>query len=161
MVLVKIVEKIESTVESYSVYVSNLNLKKETTEEEIQKHFESCGKILKIEKNEQWSSDNKNENKPKDNTPSYAIIYFDSLESVRNAVKLTNSKLNGKKIRVDFNVEGSKKIVKNLKKTQKIENMIHVSNLKFETTRFEIEDLFNTIGKVVSINMPANKNGRV
>jgi RNA recognition motif-containing protein len=74
---------------------------------------------------------------------------------------MTNSKLNGKKVRVDFNVEGSKKIVKNLKKTQKIENMIHVSNLKFETTRFEIEDLFNTIGKVVSINMPANKNGRV
>jgi RNA recognition motif-containing protein len=83
------------------------------------------------------------------------------LESVRNALKMTNSKLNGKKVRVDFNVEGSKKIVKNLKKTQKIENMIHVSNLKFETTRFEIEDLFNTIGKVVSINMPANKNGRV
>jgi RNA recognition motif-containing protein len=52
MVKVKIIKKIESNEETFSVYVSNINLKKETNEEEIQKHFESCGKILKIEKNE-------------------------------------------------------------------------------------------------------------
>ena len=83
------------------------------------------------------------------------------MDSIKKAVKLTNTKLNGKKIRVDYNVEGSKKMIKNLKTKQIIEHMIQVSNFPFETTRFDLEEIFNKAGKIKSINMPANKNGRV
>eukprot|EP01080_Neovahlkampfia_damariscottae_P001465 gene1465-12084_t len=144
----KKIEK-ETSEPGFSIFVGNLNLKKKTKKKDFMNHFKDCGEITKIEVE-----------KKKDVFTGKAVVHFTTMESVKKAVKLTNTKLNGKKIRVDANVEGSKKIIKNLKKNQIIEHMIHVSNFTFETTRFELEDLFNQVGKIISINMPANKNGR-
>ncbi|GJQ68534.1 hypothetical protein Trydic_g17103 [Trypoxylus dichotomus] len=136
-----------------TLFVKNLNF--ETTDENLKKHFKSCGKIYYA-----TVAMKKDRNDPiKKLSMGYGFVQFMYKSGIDKALKtLQQSTLDGKSLelkrseRTLANVTNTTR--KTSKKTKQTGTKILVRNVPFQATKKEIQELFKAFGEIKALRLP-------
>ncbi|CAH1966721.1 unnamed protein product [Acanthoscelides obtectus] len=136
-----------------TLFVKNLNFK--TTDEDLRKHFEGCGKIHYAN-----LATKKDKSDPKNKlSMGYGFVRYVHKQSADKALKkLQQSVLDGKSLELKRSertlkdeAHVAKKTVKKMKQTG---TKILVRNVPFQASRKEIQELFSTFGEIKALRLP-------
>ncbi|XP_030745137.1 probable RNA-binding protein 19 [Sitophilus oryzae] len=137
-----------------TIFVKNLNFK--TTDENLKKHFDGCGKIKYA-----TVATKKDKNNPGSLlSMGYGFVQFYLKKSADKALKtLQQSVLDGKSLELKRSertlqneVTTTKKVSK--KSTKQTGSKILVKNVPFQANRKEIWELFSTFGEIKDLRLP-------
>nr|CAH7745100.1 unnamed protein product [Callosobruchus chinensis] len=141
-----------------TLFVKNLNFK--TTDEDLRKHFEGCGKIHYAN-----VAMKKDKNDPKSKlSMGYGFVRFMHKKGADKALKtLQQSVLDGKSLelkRSERTLKDDPHVAKKpTKKTKQTGTKILVRNVPFQATGKEIRELFSTFGEIKALRLPKKMGG--
>ncbi|XP_014209588.1 probable RNA-binding protein 19 [Copidosoma floridanum] len=141
-----------------TLFVKNLNFS--TTEEQLKKHFEKCGRL-----HYSTVSKKKDPNNPNNKlSMGYGFVRYKLKSSLEKAMKeLQSSLLDGKTLelkRSERTLQTDIKVVKKTSKsTKQTGTKILVRNVPFQANADEIKDLFKVFGEVKSVRLPKKMVG--
>ncbi|BES97847.1 RNA recognition motif. (a.k.a. RRM, RBD, or RNP domain) [Nesidiocoris tenuis] len=139
--------------EDTALFVKNLNF--ETTDDDLKKHFESCGKIASV-----TVARKKDPKKPGSwLSMGYGFVHFFLKSSLNEALKkLQGSSLQGHTLELKRSNRTMPVDVLNTRKVTNMKNQtgtkIIVRNIPFQATQKEIEDIFKTFGLLKFVRLP-------
>ncbi|KAI7907931.1 uncharacterized protein BX663DRAFT_492468 [Cokeromyces recurvatus] len=143
--------KAAKTDEKYTIFVGGL--KYEATEEDIKKHFESCGEIVEVRLRMDNNATNKNKG--------FCHIDFATKEGKEAALKLSETEFMGRSIRCD-SADGNDRRRNKDENYSPRSNKVFVANLNHdydeEAHRNALKEHFEKFGTIVGdIRLPYNR----
>jgi len=123
------------------VRIGNLSFDLEGKDDEIKKHFESCGEIKNVEMITRKTG----------SFAGIAILEFTDAESAKNALNMNEQEFYGRNLKITYSLEGGKKEI-----SQKPDGCttIFIGNLNFQVTEDQVKEFFADCGDIKECRWP-------
>ena len=136
-------QRTEPTSSEFEVFIGNLSWG--ATEDDIRRHFETCGHTVRV----------KVLTSPDGRSKGIAFVGFENAEAVEAALKLTGSEFMGRQLKVNKAGERPAR-----REARPETNVVFVGNVSYNCTEDDIRAMFTPCGDIKTIRLAKGEDGR-